>query len=220
MHGRTAVVLPSTFQRQTTLGILAGDSPAHVAPLAALHRMDDAARGISPASDALGADGIGGRAVELHPRGEGLPVGIAGHDQGLAVHEQLVRDEVRRNLSGHNALGLGLPHQARQQASAADHGLGTRNSGEHHRSFGRAAIGRRQHQGFRQAMDAGRQPESDRLLPQVGPGGRNRVGQPGANGHIDVEGGEGGSDQQQRRNAGHENLVNQSARFRRRAYGD
>ena len=122
MHAHLAIVLPAALKSYISLRIVAGDDVVEIAPLGAVHGVEEAALGVGPALDAFLTDGVVGRAVEVFR--VRVEVRVSGQVLALAVHEQLIGNQSLRGLRLLDAVAKLFPFQV-QPGAAANDGLFT-----------------------------------------------------------------------------------------------
>ena len=102
VHAHLSIILPAAFELELALLVDAGDAVMEAAPLVGVQGVDEPAGGVGPPLDALGADGVGGAAVEV-PRRR-VVVGVAGHGLAPAVDEKLVEVDLAVLHARHRGL--------------------------------------------------------------------------------------------------------------------
>ena len=168
MDCATAVVLPAAFLLDLTGGIFARDSPGEVTPERRVHGVEVTAGGVGPACRPFRTDRVGGKPVEV--LGGRVVIGIAGEDLPLAVDENLLGFEVRRDLGLKDAVLVGRPGEGEFDPAAEDRAAFAGGL-IHHRCGGRAGVGGGEHHGLRQIINPVGKGHGDRAVSGQTAGG-------------------------------------------------
>ena len=147
-----AIVLPSTFKSNLAFGVLASDAPREIPPQCRVHRVVITARRIRPSRHPLLGNGIRREPIEvLRLR---VKVRITRQNLPLAVDEDLLRQQLRRNSRLKNSVSVRSPIQVFEPATATDDRLLAPIILEDHRRVLRARISCGEHERCGQIVSA------------------------------------------------------------------
>ena len=150
-----AIVLPAALFGQIAVRILSGNAPGEIAPQRRVHRVQIASGRIRPPGGAPLDVRAGCEPVEVLRLG--IKVRVTRQNLPLAVDENFLGLQIRRNLRLKNSVGVRLPVQIFEPDAAADDRLLALIILENHRRVFRAGIFRGEHERLGQIVSSAAQ---------------------------------------------------------------